>query len=327
MRLIIALRKLAFVGWIALTGFPPHAAADDYPSRPIRVVVPYGPGSLSDTIVRSLGALMSTELGVPFVIENKPGANTFLGLGAASTAKPDGYTLALTTVTTDVINPLAYRKLPYDNDSLAPLAVIASSPIIFLVPKDMKAETMSDFVALAKSDAGGLNYGSTGQASSNRVVTEKLLSEAGIRMVNVPFADSSPIHTAMMRGDVHFYADVATSALPRVKAGQLKALAIASPERLSAFPGVRTTAESGYPGYQMSVWYGLRIPANTPADRVAKLTRAINNGLADAAFRQQFESRGMVVSTRTGPAEMAQIITDDRKRWGAMLAPLNIVLD
>lgn len=327
MKLIIALRTIAFIGWAALAGFPPQAAADDYPNRPIRVVVPYGPGGVSDALIRTLGPLMTNELGVPVIIENKPGANTFIGLGAASIAKPDGYTLAVTTVTTDVINPLTYRKLPFDNDSLAPLAVIASSPLIFLVPNEMKAQTMSEFITLAKSNPGGLNYGSTGQASSNRVVTEKLQSETGIRMVHVPYADSAPIHTAIMRGDVHFYADVASSALARVRAGQIKGLAITSAERLPAFPGVPTAAESGYPDYLMNVWYGLRIPANTPADRVAKLTRAINAGLADAAFRQQFEARGMVVSTRTGPAEMAKIIADDRKRWGAMLAPLNIVLD
>lgn len=316
---------LAVLAAVSASG--PARADSDYPNRPIRLIVPYAAGGISDVMARSLASRMSADLGVPITIDNKPGGNLFVGLVAANAAKPDGYTIVMTTVTSDVINPLVYQKLPYDSEGMVSLGVIAASPIVLLVPPALNVGTVADLVALAKRSPGVLNYGSTGEASSVRMVTEKFQREAGIRMTHVPFASSVPIHTALIRGDVQFYSDVTSSALPVLQSGQLKALAVASPTRVPALPDVPTMQESGYRDFQMSVWYGLRAPANTPRAVADRLVRAFNKGLADPAFREQFTTRGMVVSTTTGTAEMDRIIAGGKVEWAAMIKPLGIKLD
>ncbi len=320
-------RAASVAGMACALAVGPARADESYPNRPIRLIVPYAPGGISDVMARSLASRMSTDLGVPITIENKPGGNLFVGMVAANAAKPDGYTIVMTTVTSDVINPLVYRKLPYDSNGMVSLGVIAASPIVFVVSPALKVDSVAELVALAKRSPGELNYGSTGDASSVRMVSEKFQREAGIRMTHVPFASSVPIHMALIRGDVQFYSDVTSSALPMLQSGQLKALAVASPARVAALPDVPTMQEAGFRNFQMSVWYGLRAPAKTPPDIVQRLVKAFNSGLADPAFREQFTSRGMVVSTTTGTAEMDKIIADGKVEWAAMVEPLGIKLD
>ncbi|RYZ12871.1 MAG: tripartite tricarboxylate transporter substrate binding protein [Comamonadaceae bacterium] len=313
----------AATGAAALTG---GARAAEFPVKPVRVVVPFPAGSLGDILVRGV-SMRSADQGVSFVVDNKPGGNTFIAMATVANAPADGYTLAQTTVSTDVLNPMLYARMPYDPASLTPLALLGYSPFVFVVPAEFKAESLADVVAMAKASPGSLNFGSAGIGNATQLVTEKLMREASIRMTHVPFNGSQPVHQALMRNDVQVYSDVLTSALPHIKSGKFRILAITSTQRHPVVPNAPTMIESGFPNFVMSAWYGLQAPRATPPEAMERMVAAIDRTLVDPTMISDFAARGMVLFPPGGPKLMAQQIATDRERWGGIVRALDLKLE
>jgi tripartite-type tricarboxylate transporter receptor subunit TctC len=320
----LILQSLAGIG--LLTGAV-KASAADYPTRPVRVIVPFPSSSLTDAIARSVTGLMATDLGAPFVIESKPGGNTFIGMMAAAGAAPDGYTLAMTTSAVDVLQPMLYSKMPYDPDKLVPLAILGSSPYVLVVPPQLNLKSVADLVQMLKAKPGAYNFGSAGVGTGIHLLGEKFARDVGVKMEHVQFPGGAPAHLSMMRGDIHVYFDVLTSALPLIRDGRLKALAVGTNTRFPGLPDVPSMAEAGFPGYDMTAWYGLRAPRGTPAPVMETLTRAIHKALANQALRDRYTGMGMLLATTPVPQEMTARIAADQTQWGAILKHQKISLD
>jgi tripartite-type tricarboxylate transporter receptor subunit TctC len=318
------LQSLAGAGM--LSGAMPASGAD-YPTKPIRVIVPFQASSLSDAIARSVTNLMATDLGVPFVVDARPGGNTFIGMIAAASAPPDGYTLALTTSAVDVLQPLLYSKMPYDPAKLNPLAILASSPYVLVVPPQLKVNSVAELVQMLKARPGAYNFGSAGIGTGIHLLGEKFAKDVGVKMEHVQFLGSAPAQLALIRGDIQVYFDVLTSSLPLVRDGRLKALAVGTNTRFPGLPDVPTMAEAGFSGYDMTAWYGLRIPRGTPAAAVEILTRSINKSLANHALREQYAGMGMLIASSARPEEMRERIAVDQKQWGVIVKGQKISLD
>lgn len=320
------LRSMATTGALAAAGSAPTVWAQDFPARPIKVIVPFPAGSVGDVLMRAVQA-RTADTGYNFVIENKPGGNTFIAMGMVANAAPDGYTMAASTISTDVINPMLYAKLPYDPNGLVPLSLLGYSPYVVVVPSEFPANTLAQLIEMAKGKPGTLNFGSAGIGNSTHLVTEKLMREAGINMLHVPFNGAQPVHLALLRGDVQVYSDVLTSALPQVRAGRFKLLAITSDKRHPVVPNVPTMIESGFPEFVLTAWYGLQVPRRTPQDAIDKLSRVLDKALGDPGMIADFATRGMVIFPPGGPRAHAQMIATDRERWGSVIKALNLKLE
>ena len=312
---------------IAVFAAATAAHGADYPTRPIRVIVPFPAVSLATTILRGVSTAMAPDLGTSIVIENKPGGNTFIAMIAATTVEPDGYTLALATSATDALNPLVYRKLPYDPDKLIPLAFLGSSPFVLLVPAQLNVKSLAEFVQMVKAKPGAYNFASAGAGGPAHLLAEKLSRAAGLKMEHVQFPGSGPIHISMMRSDVHLYFDALTNALPLIRDGRLKALAIGLDQRFPSLPDLPTMTEAGYPGFGMAAWYALRAPRGTPPEAIEKLTRSVNKALGNQALRQQFADTGVLLGHAGGPKELNDRIAADRAGWAPVISDLKIQLD
>jgi len=304
-----------------------NAAAADYPSKPVRVIVPFPASSLTDAIARSVTNLVATDLGVPFIIDSKPGGNTFIGMIAATSAASDGYTLAMVTSAVDVLQPMLYNKLPYDPGKLAPLAILGSSPYVLVVPPQLNVNSVADLVQMLRAKPGAYNFGSAGVGTGIHLLGEKFAKDVGVKMEHVQFPGSAPAHLSMIQGDIQVYFDVLTSALPMIRSGRLKAIAVGLNSRYPGLPDVPSMAEVGFSGYDMTAWYGLRVPRATPAPAIETLTRAINKALGNQALRDQYAGMGLLIAAPGRPQEMTERIATDQTQWGAILKNQKISLD
>lgn len=320
------LRPLARAVTAALAGA--CLAAHAFPDRPLRLIVPYPAGGPADLLARSVAEHMRADLGQPVVIDNKPGANTIIGAQAAANAAPDGHTLLLSTAATLVLNPLLYRKLPYDpGTELAPVALVASSGLVLLVHPSAKASSVAEFNASARERAGQLNYASIGLGSAIHLASELYRMQGGIDMNHIPYSGSAPALNAVMAGNVDVFFDAAGSALPFVQSGRLKALAVTTPRRLPTLPNVPTVTESGVPGYEASVWFGLATPARTPPERIERLNRSVAQALSSPVFRRQFEALGYLVAAPAPASDFAAHLARERERWAQVVKARSITLD
>jgi tripartite-type tricarboxylate transporter receptor subunit TctC len=302
--------------------------AATFPEKPIRLVVPYSPGGITDVLARALAERLRSSLGQPVIVDNKPGANTALGARVVASAEPDGYTVLFATGATVVLNPLLYPKLSYNPEKdFTPVARIAVTPLLMVVGGASRDRTLRDFVADAKANPGKLNYASTGTGSSLHLAVELLQSEAGISLLHVPYNGSSPAHSALMGGDIQFFADAAGSAMALVKGAKLRALAVTSRERLPALPDVPTVIESGYPDFEVTTWFGLMLPRNAPAEVIRRLNAAVAQAIADKSFRDQFEALGLIVPPALTQPDFVQYIGKERARWAPLIRSKNIVLE
>lgn len=306
-------RSLALV--LVLATASGVARAEDYPSRPIRLVVPYAAGGGADSVGRIVAKRVSESIGQPIVIENRGGAGSIIGTELVKNAEHDGYTLLLGQSGPISINPAIYKKLPYDPlKDFAPISMTTSYPYIMVVNPRLGVNTLQQFVALASSKPGELNYGSTGVGAANHLVTELFDNRAGIKMTHVPYRGTALAVTDLLAGQVQMvFADPIT-ALPHINAGTLIALAVTSKDRSPVAPAIPTISESGYPGFDAIAWHGILAPANTPPAIVNRLNAEIVKALKDPETVALLEKQAMQ-TVGNSPQAFAGFIKQDIAIW------------
>ena len=264
-----------------------------FPDRPITVVVPSGAGGTTDVLARVLGEKIGLILKQPIIIDNKPGASGIIGSSAVARAKPNGYML-LMTFPSHVINPSVKQEMPYNTvKDFSPIAKIGSVSAVLLVNKDNAAKTLQEFVRFAKAKQDEMNYGSVGVGSWGNLAMLLFESKVGLNMTGVVYKGDPELMTALISGDIHSAFVSPITALPFIKAGKVRALAIADPERLASIPNVPTVAELGYSGFSATSWNGIFGPANMPKEVVSKLNIAINEALKEPSLQKQFREQGV----------------------------------
>ena len=313
----LRLAALAATTVAGLAGLAPraaHAQAAVWPTKPVRIVVPYPPGGPTDIVARLVGQRLQERTRQPFVVDNRAGAGGNIGAEAAAKAPADGYTLLLGT-TAHAINPSLFPNLGYDiRRDFAPVALLTSMPLVLVVPASSTASTVADVVAMAKSRNGALPYASSGNGQSTHLAAELFATMAGAPMTHVPYKGSAPALTDLAGGQVALMFDTVLSAMPQVKAGRLKAIAVTSAQRAPSAPELPTVAEAGYKGFEADQWYGIVAPAGTPREVVMKLNAQINQSLNAPELRTRLAAEG-AVATPNPPERFGQLIAAEIARW------------
>lgn len=289
-----------------------------YPAKPIRLVVPYPPGGPTDIVARLVAQKLSEQMGQPVVIDNRPGAGGNPGAEMVARSAPDGYTLVVAT-TAHAINPSLFKNLGYSlSKDFAPISQLTSGPLVIVANPGLPANNVAELIALAKSKPGELNFASSGNGQSTHLSAELFASMAGVKMNHIPYKGSAPALTDTMGGQTQLMFDTMLSAMPHVKAGKLKALAVTSSTRSPVAPDVPTVAESGLPGYEAIAWNGLLAPAGTPPDVVARLNAELKKVLASPDVKDKFEAQGFAASWNT-PADFSRFMTAEVEKWGKVV--------
>jgi tripartite-type tricarboxylate transporter receptor subunit TctC len=306
----------------------PSARAAEYPTRAIKLVVPYAAGGPTDVLARLVGDYLGRDLKQTTVVENKPGAQGAIAAEVVSRAEPDGYTLFVTAASIMVLNPLLYKKLPYDpQKDLRMLSIVTDLPVVMEVHPSVPAKTVAEFVAYAKANPGKLNFGSAGTGGTIHLAGEMFKQITGVEMTHVPYKGAGPALTDLLSGNIQVMFDTLSTALPPVKGGLLRPLGVSSAQRSPDLPDVPTVIESGYPDYQVGVWFGVAGQARLPADVADKISASLNRALDDPAFRASLEKIGFPVLRPKTPAQIAEFVDEDRARWSKVIKAQNISLD
>jgi len=309
---------------VAATCSVDAVVADDYPSRPIRIIVPYAPGGGADTVARIIARRLNDTIGQPLVIENRTGAGSILGTDMVAKAEPDGYTLLLGQSGPISINPAVYKDLRYDPvKDFSPVTMTTAYPYILVVNAKLPAKSLQEFVALAKSKPGAMNYGTTGIGAANHLVTELFNGKAGLKMTHIPYRGTALAVADLVGGQVTMVFGDPISVLPHMQAGTLRALAVTSPQRSAVAPEVPTIAESGFPGFDAIAWHGILAPAKTPLNIVKRLNTEIVNALHHPETQALLVKQAMQTVGNT-PEEFAAFIQKDIAVWKAVAAEADV---
>lgn len=319
--------RAAAAMWVcAAAAASPAMAA--FPDRPLKLVVPYTPGGAADQLSRVLAERLSRELAQPVVVENKPGANTMIAATQVARSQPDGYTLFLASNASMVLNPMLYQKIAYDAArDFSVLSVVAELPLVVVANNEVPATTLAQFVSVAKARPGKLNYASVGIGNPLQLATELLKSRTGMDVAHIPYNGSAPALSSLMANDTQLMVDVISTSLPLVKEGKIKALAVTTAERLPVLPDVPTVAESGFPGFRAATWFGVAVPAETPAAEANALRDAVAKVMRQPDFRERFQALGLVIQAPRDQAETESYVAEDRERWGEVIRANHIKLD
>ena len=313
---------------VAALATTPNASAVDYPVRPIKLVVPYAAGGPTDVLGRLVADYLGRDLKQTVIVENKPGAQGAIGAEAVARADPDGYTLFVAAGSIIVLNPMLYKKLSYDPvKDFRMLALVTDLPVVMEVHPSVPAKTVAEFVAYAKQNPGKLNFGSAGTGGTIHLAGEMFKQMAGIEMTHVPYKGAGPALTDLLSGNIQVMFDSMGTALPPVKAGLLRPLGVSSTQRSPDLPDVPTIAESGYPDYAVSVWYGIVAPSKLPDEIAQKISASLDRALNDDTFRASLEKIGFPVFRPRSAAAITEFIDADRARWSAVIRAQNISLD
>ncbi len=293
------------------------AGAADYPSRPIRWIIPYPAGGTTDVLARIMADFMSQRLGQPVVIENKPGAANNIATQAVISAPPDGHTILL-TATTNAINASFYEKLSFNFlRDIKPVGGFVTLPFVLIATPSFPAKTMPEFIAYAKANPGKVNMGSFGTGTISHLAIELLKLSAGINLVHVPYRGGAPLVTDMFSGLVQTGIDALPNSLQHIQRGALRALAVTTSKRSDSLPGVPTIGET-VPGYAVDGWIGIGVPSGTPAEIIAVLNNALNAGLADPATQKRLAALGATPIPFT-PAGFGAYMTAETEKWGKVV--------
>ena len=315
-------RRLAIAALVAgATLLAPGGAfaQGSYPSRPIRLIVPFPAGGGTDLIAREVANKVATSNGWSIVIDNKPGSGGNLGVDAAAKAAPDGYTLVLGQTSNLAINPTLYARLPYNPEKdLTPIGLVASAPLVLVVAADSPYKTLADVVAAAKARPEALNYASSGSGTVAHLATELFQKTADIRFTHVPYKGAAQGSTDLIGGQVQMYMSSVPTLIGHIKNGKMRPIVVTSRKRTTDLPDAPTVDESGYQGFEAATWFGVAGPAGLPKDVVAKLNAAINKALQDPEVKRKLASQGAEVKGST-PEEFGAYIREETVRWGKVV--------
>lgn len=303
------------------------ALAQDYPNKPIRIVVPFPAGGGTDVIARDVTNQLTTALGWTFVVENRPGSGGNLGVDAVAKSKADGYTLALGQSSNLAVNPTLYSKMPYDvMKDIAPVALVASAPILLVVAADSPYKTLGELVAAVKAKPGSLNFASPGNGTVTHLTGELFQRRAGVKFTHVPYKGASQAVTDLIGGQVQLYGSTVPTLLGQIRNGRIRALAITSKTRSADLPDVPTVAESGYKDFESVTWFGFVGPAGIPKPVVAKLNTEINKALQSPELKKRLNEQGATVLGGSAD-EFAELIKTDIGVWAPIIKQSGAKLD
>jgi tripartite-type tricarboxylate transporter receptor subunit TctC len=309
---------------VTTTAIP--AAAQSFPTRPVRMVVPYPPGGANDIIGRLLAPVMTQELGQNVIIDNRGGGNTLIGSQIVATAAPDGYTL-LVVAAGHAVNPALYKKLPYDTArDFVPVSLFGDGAYVLVAHPSAGVSNSAELIAKAKANPGKVAYASSSTGNLTHLAAELFNALAGVKMLHVPYKGGGPAMTDLLGGRVQVFFSTVAVARPHLQAGKIRGLGVTTPKRTPALPSVPTIAESGLPGYGVSGWYGLVAPRGTPKAVIDKLHGAVQVALRLPEVKERLLGVG-VEAIETSPAAFGKLIDDDIAKWIKVARPLNISMD
>src|SRR5687767_5223305 len=317
------MRNLLFALWLAAA----QALAQGYPAKPVRVIVPYPPGGGNDTLGRLFAAKLGERLGQPFVVENRPGAGTMIGTEAAAKSAPDGYTILLSSIATHALSPNLYSRVPYDPiKDFAPITLLGIAPTVLVVNSDLPAKNLQELIALAKSKPGQFAYASGGNGTPPHINAEVFKSLAGVDLLHVAYKGGGPALVDLIAGRVHVMLDTAASAMPHVRSGKLRALALSAPRRSAEYPELPTFAEAGLPRYDTNAWYSMHAPAGTPPEIVRRLDGELVAILRDPDVLGRFKQLS-TDPVGNSPEEFAAFIRAELDKYARVIKAAGIKLD
>lgn len=312
---------------VATLGFSPAHAADDFPSKPIRLVVPLGTGGTTDVVARLLAERAGRVLGQPVIVDNRPGAGGTIGSDAVARSAPDGYTLLMGTIGTLAVAPALYKNMPYDNDTaFAPVVQTSSGQFVIAARANLEANTLPEFLAMARKEPNRFNYGSAGNGSTLHLGMEMLKGLADVNITHVPYKGSGQVVVALLGREVDVGMPDIPSALRHIQAGTLKALAVTGARRAAVMPEVPTVQEAGFKDYDVSVWIGILAPAGTPAPVVDKLNAAFVQVLREPEMVARLKELDTEVVAGS-PRDFARHIQAERKRWAEVIRKAGVTLN
>jgi tripartite-type tricarboxylate transporter receptor subunit TctC len=314
----------ALLAAVLLHSWSVPASAQQYPSRAVRVIVPYPPGGGADFTTRVFSKVLGEKLGQQFVVDNRPGANGNIGAELAAKSQPNGYTLLGAANTTVTVNPALYAQMPVDMlRELAPVSIMASQPNVLIVHPSLPAKTVKDLVSMAATQPGRLDYASAGAGSSSHIAAELFRMVARIDITHVPYKGNGPAMADLLGGQIPIMFNNLAPAMPQVRSGKLRALAVTGEQRSAAAPDVPTMAEAGYPGVLFMLWVGMLAPSGTPADVVARLNAEIVRAAQLKETSERLLGEGAEPYT-TSPARMADIMRDETAKWAQVVKAAKI---
>ena len=315
-------RLAAGLGAMALAASGAFAA---FPDKPVKLVVPFAPGGGTDAIARSLGIGMAQALGQPVIVDNKPGAGTIIGSDAVAKSAPDGYTVLVSTFA-HAVNPSLMAKLPYDTQkAFAPVTLLARGPNVLVVRADSPYKSVADVLAAARARPGKITYASQGNGTSAHLAGEMFTNLAKVQMTHVPYKGAGPALTDLLGGQVDVMFATAAASSAQVAGGKLRAIGVTTPQRAAALKDVPAIAET-VPGYAVESWYGLFVPAGTPAEAITKLQAAARKATETAEFRKLLEPEGLSISAGA-PAELDAFVRTETARWSRIVKENNVKAD
>jgi len=315
------MRKLLATLLLAL---PFAAPAQQYPSKPIRWIVPYTAGGITDTVTRVVTQKMGASLGQTIIVDNKPGANSIIGSDLAAKAAPDGYTM-LTVIAGYAANVTLYQgKLPFDpKKDLVPVSLAGIAPLILTTNNNFPAKDVKELIAYAKANPGKVNFGSSGIGAAAHLTTELLKQTAGIDMVHVPFKGTAPALAALMSGDIQILVDVPSTLMPHVRGGKIKALAMFSKDRIQGAPEVPTVAQAGGPALEASTWVLFMAPGGTPKAIVERMAAETQKAINESDIKERFNQIGIVPVGNTSP-EAQKFLDEEVAKWAAVITKAGV---
>lgn len=311
---------------LALSALPLAASAQTFPSKPIRIIVPFSAGGPTDLMARAIGKTLSTNMGQPVIVDNRPGGGGVIGMTEVTRSPADGYTMVFPSILA-VTNPALMSNYPFDTlRDFQPLTVVGFIPHAVVVRPDFPAKNLQELVAMAKAKPNSLSYGSSGNGTSAHLGGALFASRAGIQVTHVPYRGAGPAVQDLMGGQIQYMFLDMSSALAQIRAGKLRALAVAPAKRFSGLPDVPTVAEQGYPGFDVHGWYGLLLKAGTPAPIVQRLYTEVKRALDTKEVRDIFQAQGIEPGGMP-PAQFTTLVRDDLALWQRTVKQLNITLE
>lgn len=317
------LRTIAALAATAAFTIAPHVLAQNYPTKPIRMIVPFAPGGGSDISARTMTDALGQKLGTTIVVDNRPGAGSVLGADIASKSPPDGYTLFLGNISM-AFNAALYKKLPFNAiRDFTPISLATEQPNIIVTHPSLPAKNFKEFVALARSQPGKLTYGSAGLGSGTHLAMEMLMMSQKIKLIHVPYKGTGPAVTALLGNETNAFMSTFASALPHVKSGRLRGIAVTTKSRAPTLPDVPTVQESGVPGFEYATWYGILTPAGTPKPIVDKVNKAIVDVLSSPEMKERYARQGMDATPSTS-AEFVKLLRSETDKWAKVVREAKI---